>query len=48
MKARVAWRGGLFLTKGTIGVLSVSFLLLTRVGVYEGVCVCVRTHTLTL
>ena len=26
-------------------VLSVSFLFLTRMGVYVGVCVCIRTHT---
>ena len=47
MQAFVAWRGGLFLTKGKIGVLSVSSLFLTRVGVYVGVCVCIRTHTHT-
>ena len=47
MKALVAWCGGLFLTKGKIGVLSVSYLFLTRVGVYVGVCVCIRTHTHT-
>jgi len=40
-----AWRGGLFLTEGKIGVLSVSFLFWTRVGVYVGVCVCIRIHT---
>jgi len=40
--------GGCFLTKGKIGVLSVSFLVLARVGVYAGVCVCIRTHTHTL
>ena len=44
MRALVAWRGGLFLTEGEIGVLSVSSLLLTRVGVYVGVGVCTRTH----
>jgi len=44
MKALVAWRGGFFLTKGKIGVLSVSSLFLTRVGVYEGVCVYIRAH----
>jgi len=33
------------LTEGTIGVLSVSSLFLKRVGVYVGVCVCIRTHT---
>jgi len=48
MKALVAWRGGLFLTEGKIGVLSVSSLFLTRVGVYVGVCVCMHTHTHTL
>jgi len=48
MRALVAWRGGLFLTEGEIGVLSVSFLFLTRVGVYVGVCVCIRTYTHTL
>jgi len=48
MKARVSWRWGIFLTKGTIGVLSVSFLFLTRVGVYVGVCVCTHTHTHTV
>jgi len=45
MRALVAWRGGLFFTEGKIGVLSVSFLFLSRVGVYVGVCVCIRTHT---
>ena len=45
MRALVAWRGGLFLTEGKIVVLSVSSLLLTRVGVY--VCVSVYTHTHT-
>ena len=45
MKALVAWRGRLFLTEGTIGVLYVSSLFLTRVGVYVGVWVCTRTHT---
>ena len=43
MRALVAWREGLFLTEGKIGVLSVSSLFLTRMGVY--VCVCVYTHT---
>ena len=46
MRALVAWRGGLFLTEGKIGVLSVSSLFLARVGVYAGVCVCKCTHTL--
>jgi len=40
----LAW--GLFL-EGKIWVLSVSSLFLTRVGVYVGACVCVRTHTRT-
>jgi len=44
----VAWRGGLLLTEGKIGVLYVSSLFLTRVGVYMGVCVYIRTHTRTL
>ena len=48
MKALVAWRGGLFLTEGEIRVLSVSSLFLTRVGVYVGVGVCIRTHAHTL
>jgi len=47
MKPLVAWRGGLSLTEGEIGVLSVSSLFLTRVGVYVGVGVCIRTHTHT-
>jgi len=47
MRAFVAWRGGLFLMEGKIGVLSVSSLFLRRVGVYMCVCVCVyaQTHT---
>ena len=45
MKALVAWRGRSFLTEGTIGVLSVSFLFLMQVGVY--VCVYAHTHTHT-
>ena len=48
MKALVAWRGGLFLTQGKIGVLSVSSLFLTWVGVYVGVCVYMHTHTHTV
>ena len=48
MRALVALRGGLFLTKGKIGLLSESSLFLTRVGVYVGVCVCIHTHTHTL
>jgi len=47
MRALVAWRGGLFLTEGKIGVLSVSSLFLKQVGVYVGVCVYARTHTHT-
>ena len=46
MKELVAWRGELFLTEGTLGVLSVSSLFLTQVGVYVGVCGCIHTHTL--
>jgi len=45
LRALVACRWGLFLTEGKIGLLSVSSLFLTRVGVYVGVCVCKRTHT---
>jgi len=45
MRALVAWRGGLFLIEGKIGVLSVSSLFLTRVRVYVGVGVCIGTHT---
>ena len=50
MRALVAWREGLFLTEGKIGVLSVSSLFLTRVGVYKCMCacVCVYAHTHTL
>jgi len=48
MRALVAWREGLFLTEGKIVVLSVSSLILTRVGVYVCVSVCIRTHTHTL
>jgi len=48
MKALVDWRGGLFLTEGKIGVLSVKIdSILTRVGVYVGVCVYTHTHTHT-
>ena len=45
MRALVAWREGLSLTEGKIGVLSVSSLFSTRVGVHG--CVCVYTHTHT-
>ena len=49
-RALVPWRGGLFLTDGEIGVLSVSCLFLTQVGVYVDVGVYIRTgtHTRTL
>jgi len=48
MKALVAWRGGLIFTEDKIGVLSVSSLFATRVGVYVGVYACIRTRTYTL
>ena len=48
IKELVAWHGGLFLTEGKIGVLSASSLFLKWVGVYEGVCVCIRARTHTL
>ena len=48
MRTLVAWCRGFFLTEEKIGVLSVSSLFLTRVGVYVGVCVCIRTQTHTL
>ena len=44
----IAWRGGLLLTEGEIGVLSVSSLFLTQVGVYVGVGMCIGSHTHTL
>jgi len=44
----VAWRGRLFMIEGKIGMLSVSSLFVTRVGVYVGVGVCIRAHTHTL
>ena len=44
-RALVAWRGGLFLTDGEIGVLSMSSIFcLTRVGLYVDVHVCIRTQ----
>jgi len=46
MKELVAWRGELFLTEGTIGVLSVSSLFLKADGSVCG-CMCVYTHTHT-
>jgi len=48
MKALVAWPGFFFLIEGKIGVLSVFSLFSTRVGVYVGVCVCIRIHIYTL
>ena len=49
MRAHVAWRGVIFFwTEGKIGVLSMSSLFLTRVGVYVSVSVCICTHTHTL
>jgi len=39
---------GVILIEGKKGMLSVSSLFITRVGVYVGVCVCIRTHTRTL
>jgi len=48
VRALVAWRGRLFLTEGEIWVLSLSSLFLTRVGVYVGVGVYIRTRTHTL
>ena len=47
MRVLFDWRGGLFWTEGEIGVLFVSSLFLTRVGVYLGAGVCIRTHTQT-
>jgi len=46
MRALVAWRGGLFLTEGKIGVLSVSSPIFNAGGSVRG-CVCVYTHTHT-
>jgi len=47
MRALVARRRGLYLTEGEIGVLFVSFLFLTRVGVYVSVGVYKHTQTHT-
>ena len=47
-RALLTWREGMFMTQGEIGVLSVSSLFPSRVGVYVGACVCTRTHTHTL
>jgi len=48
MRALVAWREGLFLTEGKIGVLSVSSLfILYDAGGSVRVRVCVYTHTHT-
>ena len=44
MRALVAWRGGLFLTEGQIGVLSVSSVFFDASGSVCG-CMCVYTHT---
>ena len=44
MRALAAWRGGLFMTEGKIGALSLSSLFSTLMGVYVGVGVCIRTH----
>jgi len=46
MRALVAWRGGLFLKEGKIGVLSVVFSIFNAGGSVCG-CVCVYTHTRT-
>jgi len=48
MKALVAWRGGLFFDRRKDRGIDCVFSILTRVGVYVGVCVCIRTHTHTL
>ena len=48
MRALVAWRGGLFLKEGTIGVLSVVFSSFHAGGSVCGcMCVCTHTHTHT-
>jgi len=46
MRALVAWRGGLILKEGKIGVLSVVFSIFDAGGSVCG-CVCVYTHTHT-
>ena len=46
MRALVAWRGGLFLKEGKIGVLSVVFSIFNAGGSVCG-CMCVYTHTHT-
>ena len=46
MRALVAWRGGLFLKEGKIGVLSVVFSI-SNAGGSVCVCVCVYAHTYT-
>ena len=45
-RALVAWYGGLFLTEGEIGVLSVSYLFFDAGGSVRG-CMCVYMHTHT-
>jgi len=42
----LAW--GLVFGRRKIGVLSTSFMFLTRVGMYADVDVCIHTHTHTL
>ena len=42
----MAWRGGLFLTEGKIGVLSVVLSVFNAGGIVCG-CMCVYTHTHT-
>ena len=46
MRALVAWRGGLFLKEGKIGVLSVVFSIFNVSGSVCG-CMCVYMHTHT-
>jgi len=46
MRALVAWRGGSFLTEGTIEVLSVSSIFFNSGG-SVCMCVCVYAHTHT-